>query len=101
MLCVCARYGKKWSVPLLVSSKPQATLICPGHPLLDATIDLLLEQHRDLLSQGTILVDPTDTGQAARLLFYLEHTIQDASTEATGKRHVVSRQLQFLEIDAQ
>ncbi len=86
---------------ILVPSKPQATLICPGHPLLDATIDLLLEQHRDLLSQGTILVDPTDMGQAARVLFYLEHTIQDASTDVTGKRHVVSRQLQFLEIDAQ
>ena len=71
---------------ILVPGKSQATLICPGHPLLDATIDLLLEQHRDLPPQGTILVDPTDMGQAARVLFYLEHTIQDASTDVTGQR---------------
>ena len=50
---------------------------------------------------ASILVDPIDMGQEARVLFYLEHTIQDASIDATGKRHVVSRQLQFLEIDAQ
>ncbi len=36
-----------------------------------------------------------------RVLFYLEHTIQDASTGSTGKRREVSRQLQFLEMDAQ
>ncbi len=86
---------------LTVEGKPQAALICPGHPLLDATLDLVLEQHRDLLTQGTILVNPTDMSEDLRVLFYLEHTIQDASTGSTGKRREVSRQLQFLEMDAQ
>ncbi len=63
-----------------VPGKPQAALICPGHPLLDVTLDLVLEQYRDL--------------------FYLEHTIQDASIDTTGKRREVSRQLQFIERDA-
>ncbi len=36
---------------LTVEGKPQAALICPGHPLLDATLDLVLEQHRDLLTR--------------------------------------------------
>jgi SNF2 family DNA or RNA helicase len=80
--------------------KPEAALICPGHPLLDATLDLVLEQSRDLLSQGAMLVDPTDLGEEPRVLFYLEHSIQDGSTDSAGKRRAVSRQLQFLELDA-
>lgn len=86
---------------LLVPGKPQAALICPGHPLLDSVIDLMLQEYRDLLTQGAVLVDETDEGQEARVLFYLEHTIQDASMETTGKRHVISRQLQFIEIDTE
>jgi hypothetical protein len=35
-----------------------------------------------------------------RLLFYLEHVIQDASIDTIGKRSEVSRQLQFVELDA-
>ena len=81
--------------------KPQAALICPGHPLLDAVIDLLLDQHRDLLKQGSMLVDPHDDGETLRVLFYLEHTIQDASLDAAGRPRVVSRQLQFIELDEQ
>ena len=30
--------------------QPLAAFVCPGHPLLDAVIDLTLERHRDLLS---------------------------------------------------
>jgi SNF2 family DNA or RNA helicase len=86
---------------ITVQGKPHATLICPGHPLLDVTIDMVLEQHRNLLTQGTMLVDSGDMGEDIRVLFYLEHTIQDASTDNTGKRREVSRQLQFIEIDEQ
>ncbi|HBE27753.1 MAG TPA: RNA helicase, partial [Ktedonobacter sp.] len=81
--------------------KPPAALICPGHPLLDVTLDWILEQYRDLLTQGAMLVDPTDSSEEVRVLFYLEHTIQDASIDTTGKRREVSRQLQFIERDAQ
>ncbi|QBD80734.1 DUF3883 domain-containing protein [Ktedonosporobacter rubrisoli] len=85
---------------ILLPDKPQATLVCPGHPLLDSVIELLLSQHRDALAQGTVLVDASDEGQEARVLFYLEHTIQDASLDTNGKRRAVSRQLQFVEINA-
>src|SRR6266567_2852322 len=85
-----------------VPGKPLATLICPGHPLLDVTIDLILEQNRDLLKQGTMLVDPNDSSEDVRVLFYLEHAIQDASIDnTTGKRRVISRQMQFVELDGQ
>src|SRR5688572_31865048 len=67
-----------------------AAFVCPGHPLLDATIDLTLERHRDLLRRGTVLVDTRDPGREPRVLFYLEHAIQDASLTRTGERRVVS-----------
>src|SRR3989442_1697848 len=69
--------------------------------LAHEVMDMVLEQHRNLLTQGTMLVDSGDMGEDIRVLFYLEHTIQDASTDNTGKRREVSRQLQFIEIDEQ
>lgn len=83
-----------------VPGQPLATFVCPGQPLLGATIDLILERNRDLLKRGTVLVDPDDAGDAVRALFYLEHTIQDGRTDKAGNRRVVSRQLQFVETDS-
>ena len=83
-----------------VAGKPLAEFICPGHPLLDATIDLILEHYRDLLRQGAILVDENDPGEEARVLLYLEHSIQDGRTERDGSRRVVSRRMQYVEIDS-
>jgi SNF2 family DNA or RNA helicase len=83
-----------------VSGRPLAALLAPGHPLLDATIDLVLDEYRGLLKQGAILVNEKDLGEEVRVLFYLEHTIQDASVDSSGKRRAISRQLQFIELDA-
>jgi len=85
---------------LAVPGQPLATFVCPGQPLLSATIDLTLERNRDLLKRGTILVDPDDSGEEVRALFYLEHTIQDGRTDKAGNRRVVSRQLLFVETDS-
>ncbi|MDW8130560.1 MAG: helicase-related protein [Bryobacterales bacterium] len=85
---------------IAVPGKPTAAFVCPGHPLLDATLDLILECHRELLRRGAILVDPTDPGDKIRVLLYLEHSVQDAQTDRHGQRRLVSRQLQFVEIDA-
>lgn len=38
---------------------PEAELITPGHPLLAATIDLILEKHNSLLKQGAVLIEET------------------------------------------
>ncbi|MDZ4870893.1 MAG: RNA polymerase-associated protein RapA [Chroococcidiopsis cubana SAG 39.79] len=82
-----------------IPGKPLAAFVCPGHPLLDAAIDLTLERHRDLLKQGSILVDDNDMSESTRALVYLEHGIQDARTNSTGTRRVVSRRMQYVEID--
>jgi len=80
--------------------QPLAAFVCPGHPLLDAVIDLTLERHRDLLRRGTVLVDERDAGTSPRVLFFLEHAIQDGSVTRSGDRRVVSKQLLFVEVDA-
>ena len=80
--------------------QPLAAFVCPGHPLLDATIDLTLERHRDLLRRGAVLVDERDPGLAPRVLFYLEHAIQDAGLTRSGERRVISRQMLYVELDA-
>lgn len=82
-----------------VSLKPLAAFICSGHSLLDTTIDLTLERHRDLLKQGTILVDENDSSEGTRALVYLEHSIQDARTNLNGSRRLVSRRMQYVEIN--
>jgi superfamily II DNA or RNA helicase len=84
-----------------VSGLPMAEFVCPGHPLLNAVVDLLLERHRHLIRQGAILVDPTDPTEDYRTLFYLEHSIRDARSDRQGNWRTVSRRLQFTEIDAE
>jgi superfamily II DNA or RNA helicase len=81
-----------------VPGKPRAAFVCPGHLLLDATIDLVLERNRDLLRRGTVLIDPEDPGDDPRMLFFLEHAIQDGRTNQRGERQMISRQMQFVEI---
>jgi len=81
-----------------VPGKPIAAFVCPGHPLLDSTLDLILERHRDLLRQGAILIDENDVSEEPRALVYLEHAVQDARTDRSGNRRVISRQMQFVEV---
>ncbi|RJP72902.1 MAG: DUF3883 domain-containing protein [Candidatus Abyssobacteria bacterium SURF_17] len=82
-----------------VPGKPLASFVCPGHPLLDSTIDIILERYRDLLRRGALLVDPDEaSGEDLRVLFYIEHSIQDGRADRQGNRRIVSRQLQFVEM---
>lgn len=80
--------------------QPLAAFVCPGHPLLDAVLDLTLERHRDLLKRGTVLVDERDAGTKPRVLFFLEHAIQDASLLPTGERRAISRRTLYVEMGA-
>src|SRR5690606_13584647 len=80
--------------------QPLAAFLCPGHPLLDGTSDLTLERHRDLRRRGAVLVDERDLGTSPRVLFYLEHAIQDASVTRSGDRHIISKRMLYVELDA-
>lgn len=80
--------------------QPLAAFVCPGHPLLDSVLDLTLERNRDILKRGTVLVDERDEGTQPRVLFYLEHSIQDAGVTRAGERRVISKRMLYVEIDA-
>ena len=76
---VLDRYARVTFEKTLVFGQPQAELLAPGHPLLDAVVDVILERFQPLLGQGSILVDEADEGTEPRLLIYLEHAIRDGA----------------------
>lgn len=80
--------------------QPLAAFVCPGHPLLDAVLDITLERNRDLLKRGTVLVDERDSSTQPRVLFTLEHSIQDASLTRSGERRMISKRMLYTEVDA-
>jgi superfamily II DNA or RNA helicase len=83
---------------LRVEGKPPAALIAPGQPLLDATVDLLLEKHRSLLRQGTVLIDPQDRTAEPRLLLFLEQSVVDGRVVEGRNERTISRELHFVEL---
>lgn len=76
---------------------PMASLVHPGHPLMQSVTDIVLERYRNALKRGTVLVDPADLGAEPRVLFMLDHSV----IEGTDTSRVVSRRMQFVEIDAE
>ena len=77
-------------------NKPMADMIHPGHPLMHATTDLILSTYRTKLKQGAVLVDPNDDSCEPKILFMIDHSVRDGGGE---KQTIVSRRLQFVEID--
>lgn len=78
-----------------LDSKPMASLIHPGHPLMQAVTDLIIEQHRDKIRKGAVLIDTTDCGTVPKLLLTLDHAVK----EGVNQDMVVSRRMQFVYID--
>ena len=76
---------------------PMASLLHPGHPLMQSVTDLVLEQHRNTLKQGAVLIDPHDMGLIPRVTFIIDHSVKEGNNPA----RVVSRRMQFIEIDPQ
>lgn len=83
---------------ITVQGLPQADLLCPGHPLLEAVIDLVIERNREVMKHGTILIDEQDYGTEPRLLFYIEDAVQDSVILPNGGKRVISKNIYFVEI---
>ncbi len=83
-----------------LEGKPPATFVAPGHPLLEAVIDLVLERYGDVLRRGAVLVDEADDGGAPRVLFSVESRVTDGRLTAAGERRVIARRLEYVEVDA-
>lgn len=79
------------------TSAPMASLIHPGHPLMQSVTDIVLEQHRNKLKQGTVLVNSTDIGITPKIMFIVDHSVKEGTDSST----IISRRMQFVEIDSQ
>jgi hypothetical protein len=67
---------------------------------LDATIDLVLEQHRHHLTRGAVFVDESDLGAEPRVMVMLEHEVANAVPRGGDPHSVVSRRFEFVEVTA-
>lgn len=81
-----------------VPGKPIAAFLCPGHPLLESVLSLIIDRHREVLKQGAFLIDPMDEGETPRALIALEHEITDGRKNAKGNRQTVSKRFCFVEV---
>ena len=99
---VLQRYERITFEKSLIAPQGQllAGFVCPGHPLLDATIDLTLERYRGMLRQGSVLVDENDAGDQPRALLYLEHSIHDGSRTHSGENRTISKRMLYVGIDS-
>ncbi len=94
---VVRRYERVCFEKEKVGAEPRAHLICPGSPLLDATLDLTLKKHGHVLRRGAVLVDDNDPGLQPRILFYLQHAVRDGRQRRSSEPMVISERLQFVE----
>ena len=80
-----------------VDGKPMADLVHPGHPLMAALIDLVLDDLQRTMREGAVLLDPTDEGTDPSLLLLVDHAIREGDGDKV--RHI-SRRIQFVRADA-
>lgn len=81
-----------------VQGKPTAAFLCPGHPLLDSVISLIVERFHSVLKQGAILIDEVDQSDVPRALVAIEHEITDGRKDAHDQRRIASKRFGFVEI---
>lgn len=72
-----------------------ASLIHPGHPLMQTIVDLMLEAHRHTLRQGALFLNPADPGKEPKVLLILDHSVK----EENNPDRDVSRRMQFVTLD--
>jgi len=93
-----AAYERVTFDPSLVAvvGEPRAVLITPGHPLLDAVVDLTIEANATVLKTGAVMFDPNSDGDAPRLLVALTDEVTDGHQPPRS----VSKRFAFVELDA-
>ncbi|WP_037805549.1 helicase-related protein [Streptomyces sp. NRRL F-2580] len=83
---VSPRYARVTFEPsaVVMSGRPDAELIAPGHPLMDAIITEVLAGYGDALTRGATFLDRNAT--TPRLVFTLLEELSDGHGTAIGKR---------------
>ena len=77
-----------------VTGEVKADLVAPGHPLLDAVVDLMIEQNSSTLKHGAVLIDTEDQSETPRLLVAMTQSISDGNTPA----RTISKRFDFVEL---
>jgi SNF2 family DNA or RNA helicase len=72
----------------------RAVLMHPGHPLMLAVTDIVLQKNANLLRRGAVLVDPSDDGETPWFLCLLTHEVK------SGDGAVLSKRMQFIRVTA-
>lgn len=81
---------------IYVHGKPIATMISPGHPLMQSVVDLVQEQHRRRMKRGSSLSIQMIRLKLHEFFFLIDHAVRDGN-DPDGKR-ALSRRIQFVEI---
>jgi superfamily II DNA or RNA helicase len=76
------------------TGRPRAELLAPGHPLLDAVTELVIERYGSLLKHGTMLVNRHDPGEQPRLLAAVTQEVTDGHDPA----RTIAKRFDFAEI---
>jgi hypothetical protein len=79
-----------------VEGKPTASFLCPGNPLFDAVLKMILDKYTPLLREGSVLIDTTGKLKEPALLYYLEHEIDDERKLSDYSNQPVSKQLNYI-----
>ncbi len=80
-----------------VPNKPNATLLAPGHPLLDAVIDLTIEDLGGALSSGAVFVDPTEKQRDDVSMIY---AVEQRVVNSVVPPMTIDRHFDFIEINS-
>lgn len=78
------RYPKLTFDKQLLEKGEIADFISPGHPLMEAVIDKILDKYGGLLNDGAIFEDPD--GQLHGLIWFLEGTVYDGNGNFMDKK---------------
>ena len=98
---VLPRYSRICFDKEQIAGRPQAVLVAPGHPLLDAVVDLTLERYRELLTRGAVLIDENNQHDDVQVLVTFRHAVCDGRTTRNGKPQTISERLQFVWLDGE
>ena len=74
---VLHRYERVCFDRQFIEPAPRADLIAPGHPLLDAVVQAVIDRYGDVFGRGTTLCDRTDRGESPRLMAAIRQEVAD------------------------
>ena len=76
--------------------EPPASLIAPGHPLLDVLVEQIREHLDSVLQQGTVLVSSDPELTAPCLLALIQHAVHDEVLAPDGRPRTLSEEMHFV-----